>query len=1417
MTPGVLETEAESDCSTASESSSMATESSSSSSSRHQSQDTNGNMGGAEPKRKVKKLRSIKLTRLPSLKLPTRQQAKVPSNCLTVSSSFAPTSPRSAPTEMPDASPSYMKTTTSSDAKKGTLQKSARTLSRRSSFKPAKRLARLSSKKLRRPLMRKSSGGNGLLKKSRSVRRANWDASPNYLEETSCSGPSNARFQASLFNSKSGITSSDENTKDSINIKPKLSSSDNKSIRAKNVTSTLRPSKVLTKMASLKTKRSSVKNCFQVPDCSINKATCSSALKDSKLPDRLELELGGSESMRPPISSMKVCPYSYCSLHGHNHSDPRSVKHFVPMRRRLLKAHMNMKFESQEKHTSNNKKGTQTSQTASYAGPAILEAAQDSREISQTRKIARPKSDLNGGTHGDDEGSSYSASVDEAMLDEVSHGEIDKQISEFPAGEKSPRVTCLTQSEANMECHSISTGEDKLISKCMIAGMNEEELIESSSYSGKQKLVLTVDQSDFTTFSTPQQKDPRAYDELPFKFTKSTCHEEVPLRTKVQQEVNGNTMPLDLCKDDLESSIMEASTTSVPLEEQSAIHGKENHNSADSEHDCSADLANKTQMDKQKHMGLWHLVYHHMVSGTATEDDTLPQLDKVEKNVEGEDAITYPVMESPGFSWDYSSADESKVVAAPDEGSQKFQLYKHNAIRLVQEALDKILSEIPDQSSDDQSVTSARNSDEQLSENDHGKDGELTISTSFDSSRDSALCEAAAANFKNDFTDRGEKSETNVREKPNQGTPKSWSNLRKIITLNRFLKTLEKVKDFNPRKPRYLPSEHDPEAEKVQLRHQTVLGRKNSEEWMLDYALQKVISTLAPAQKRKVALLVQAFETVIPPPEIGTHSMFNATISSQTTPVQCSSGSSNGQDSGRGTAGIFLCKTSCLDMSFKENQDQISDSSTTEWHIAPDLKETSPASRHAQRELGTPAPETPARQSKEEVAAFKFDHGSDNSIVKDERSKIINNSSVKLVKPELCDKPPPRQVEDLETSCEESPINGKILLKAPEQAGLFSASEVHDHDFKVHKEKLNSDNQIQGTDGQSDDPNVQIPDDSEESISNNEVTSLPFISEQLEEPSEVNEAKMKIRNKLIQAFNPPEDSESSWTTGTAHEKQTERQKHMQFWYFVYEHMLSGTATVLEESDKEEQGDDANLKIVMKNAYSDLGPPEINQDINIEHHPVSSRKVELQQIEAIRLVEEAIDEIPLTEIQDDSCDDRSIASDLVPDQEDLERAPTEEEELFPSTSICCTTVSFGESNDTEVKDGAVLGTKETWVNSDNMADQQKPETVAGNSCKLPRQKRWGHLKKMILLRRFINALEKVEKFNPGKPQFLPLDPGRDAEKVNLRHQDMGDRKNADEWMLDCALQQVVSKLTPVRKRKVKLLVEAFETVIPTVRS
>jgi hypothetical protein len=77
-------------------------------SSFYQKQDSS-DRGGTEPKRKLKKLRSIKLSRLPSQRSSTRR-SKFRNDHL--------------PVTLSEASPNYMKATNSSDARKESLQAS---------------------------------------------------------------------------------------------------------------------------------------------------------------------------------------------------------------------------------------------------------------------------------------------------------------------------------------------------------------------------------------------------------------------------------------------------------------------------------------------------------------------------------------------------------------------------------------------------------------------------------------------------------------------------------------------------------------------------------------------------------------------------------------------------------------------------------------------------------------------------------------------------------------------------------------------------------------------------------------------------------------------------------------------------------------------------------------------------------------------------------------------------------------------------------------------------------------------------------------------------------------------------------------------------------------------------------------------
>eukprot|EP00268_Persea_americana_P060093 TRINITY_DN7444_c0_g1_i1.p1 TRINITY_DN7444_c0_g1~~TRINITY_DN7444_c0_g1_i1.p1 ORF type:complete len:958 (+),score=236.71 TRINITY_DN7444_c0_g1_i1:612-3485(+) len=129
---------------------------------------------------------------------------------------------------------------------------------------------------------------------------------------------------------------------------------------------------------------------------------------------------------------------------------------------------------------------------------------------------------------------------------------------------------------------------------------------------------------------------------------------------------------------------------------------------------------------------------------------------------------------------------------------------------------------------------------------------------------------------------------TNAGSNSDKPLPETVSNLqwKQNKVGKRPIENCDQLKKFNPRPPRYLLPEPDPEAEKVDLRHQMMDERKNAEEWMIDYALQKTVTKLAPARKRRVALLVEAFETVMPLPKCEAHLRHAAASFTHARPIQ---------------------------------------------------------------------------------------------------------------------------------------------------------------------------------------------------------------------------------------------------------------------------------------------------------------------------------------------------------------------------------------------------------------------------------------------------------------------------------------------------------------------------------------------------
>ncbi|GAU17919.1 hypothetical protein TSUD_330430 [Trifolium subterraneum] len=641
------------------------------------------------------------------------------------------------------------------------------------------------------------------------------------------------------------------------------------------------------------------------------------------------------------------------------------------------------------------------------------------------------------------------------------------------------------------------------------------------------------------------------------------------------------------------------------------------------------------QEGDQKYIKKWHLMYKRAVlSNTGKCENELPFVGKDNEGGE-EDGVTFngPKKSCHNYSDTDSDMDDEKK----------------NVIELVQKAFDEILfPEAGDLSSVDHSESRSYGSEDVLLEKNEGKEEERNTTTFTESPKESQKME---------------------------NKPKSWSYLKKVILLKRFVTALDKVRHINPRKPRQLPSDANFEAEKVFLNRQTAEERNKSEEWMLDYALQKVISKLAPAQRQRVRLLIEAFETIRPFQDAEKGLRSSVTVESQDNPVQLHDAASN------------------------HRKEEINDERDSVYLAKSLLGKVSCSND-----------------------TMKFsDKASDNPMQ------------------ELCN--PIKPVETVSSCHEEAPTNG-IVEEVPEDL-------VSD---------LNAEN-----------PSIKSGDNSEQFsltktlILNGLVRSLKANLVVPEAPSNQLDEPTRGRKDMIEK-DQLETSEAPTSAVVESETQVEKQGNTGLWFMVFKHMVSdmtenNSKTLTDVADEKESKYEGG--ITRENSVSDESTPVINQDMHLKDRVLEDREVELRQTEAIKMVEEAIDSI-------------------LPDRQPLTDNNTIEEKMESENGI---------------------------------AVEQKEESVSkeGNKPSRKLSRNWSNLRKVVLLKRFIKALEKVRKFNPREPRYLPLEPDSEDEKVQLRHQDMAERKGTEEWMLDYALRQVVSKLTPARKRKVELLVEAFETV------
>ncbi|KAL5059246.1 hypothetical protein RYX36_030850 [Vicia faba] len=1361
-----------------------------------------------ESKKKLRKVRSMKkLQRLSS----RGRKPQYDHSLSIISSAGSESSQHQTPIEVTDASPNYMKATSSSHAKDSfqIVQRLVRN----------KTLTRMTTLKLKRSLTKKLSGKTEQkrkLKSSRSIKLATVKGSK------STTGVHSESIDG--IDGENRESTSDAGSKPQRVLTRRLS---------------LKPMRISAKKTNSKSKNSSV-------DSSLHKATCSSAIKDSHFPDRVELPQEGSGSQG--VSAVRVCPYTYCSLHGHRHGDLPPLKRFVSMRRRQLKTQKSAKKDGRSKQIGNAKKATQKTKTVhNEDGSSHFQNEKNAARELPFKPHDTPPSTVNEGdtlvkgknmepdyevleksfeqdvtttgvTYGvqerdqkyikkwhlmykhavlsnagkcenklpfvgnekegreeDSKGNNSSyhncsetdsdmddekknvielvqKAFDEILLPEVedlssdnhlkSRGnETDEQLLEKSEGKieerntttfaESPkevqkmenktkswsrlkRVILLKRfvkalekvrninsrrpgtlpSDANFEAEKVflnhQTADERENSEWML-DYALQKVISKLAPAQKQRVTLLIEAFETirpiqdaengpqSSATVESQANPIQSLDASSNHSKEEINERKGFEVTKSERIDKNTAAF---KKNDESAVVESTSTDVVkftdfdigiLVEEVTAKSKNmesDHNvlqknfvQEEPKHGSSiTGLAHGVQERDQKYIKKWHLMYKHAVlSNTSKCENKLPFVGN-EKEGREEDN------EGNNSSCDNYSETDSDMDNE-----------KKNVIELVQKAFDEILLPEADSIfSDDHSKSRSYGSEEVLLEKSEGKVEERNATTFKESPKE--------------------------EQKMEDSKPKSWSHLKKLILLKRFVKALEKARNINPRRPKQSPSDDNFEAENVVLNRQTAEERRKSEEWMLDYALQKVISKLAPAQRQRVRLLVEAFETVLPFQDAENRLQSSAGVESQENPVES------------------------LDASTNHSKEQVNEGRFSLYSAKTLLGKVS-CSNDCTMEFSDKASEDPMHKLCNPFEPVELEEAPTNRIV---------------------DEVPEDLVSDLNTE------NTSIRSASPERyCETKNVIGDNSEQFSLTKSL----------------------------VLNGLVRSLKSNLVGPETPSNLLDEPTRDRKYMIEK-DQPGTSKAPISAVVESETQVEKQSNTGLWFMVYKHMVSditenNSKTLTDGPDEKESEYEGSITRGLSVSYEST--PVNSPDMHFKDHVVADAEVELRQIEAIKMVEEAIDTI-------------------LPDRQPL---PVD-------NTIDRTERMYSQG----------LNQKEEKMESGNgIAKQQKEESISmeGDKPKQKLSRNWSNLKKFIMLRRFIKALEKVRKFNPRGPRYLPLEPDSEAEKVELRRQDMAERKGTEEWMLDYALRQVVSKLTPVRKRKVELLVEAFETVVPTAKN
>ncbi|KAJ8565110.1 hypothetical protein K7X08_001570 [Anisodus acutangulus] len=1263
--------------------------------------------------KKPNKLRYIRFPRLTFLKKTSSNCSKSKFSCLSINPTSDNSSPEKlSPVKMPDFPPNYMKITTSYDAKKGSNSQrgigSVDVISVDSSeFCTPKKDDKVNNRPVMKKIMKSLGSTRSFRRRSRSTttiknhhhhptKSLSDYADPSSVEFSESSSPPHYRKSTSCSKGKNSSHSSLHNSCESSFDSSDQSRSPRKYSQTLSRSTSMRSVKILINKASFKSKRGTSK-CCQIPD----KATCSSTIKDSKFKEHVEFQPGKTESSR--MSKFKVCSYHHCSLHGGHYDDPSPPVKRVYRRKRLLKSQKSIKAKRES--TVDENAVLENTQSSSSVDPSVC-GTEDAGVFEVNKAIEYAD-------HAEiDFGEKQSSATEVAAFFKVNeaieyadHAEIAFGETSFPERSESISVTDDQRRSQNLN--------SKNERNCSLLLKQDG----SVSTFGKDESKIELSKDGPFTIST------RPVFDL-FNGARSSNASAASGKYERNQSVLSKDEPftmrarpvLDIfygAKCSNEISSVSASNIQMKLGDMQDKDGKAGPVGDSESKNCPPVEVSEP---KKKYMSMWSLIRRHMVSDASAESENkLASGANDEENQQDGGANKLPSAESSDSTSDF--AERELIPANEDAESQEIELRKLFTIKLVREAIEKIL--LPEVQSDNQSVTSEPSAEQESYEMNQIQDSKN---------------EEANAGSKSKTTNTedvgGSEKETTGKEAKNKSekrAPKHWSNLKKWILLQRFVKALEKVRKIIPRKLRYLQLNPDPEAEKVNLRPQTADERKKGEEWMLDYALQQAISQLAPIQQRKVELLIKAFETVVPPQGDNSQVAFSKVRASNKEHSQITS---------------------------KENEFVCTAGNTG--HKAEKV--------NAGREVTSASNDEVLVEGK----ARKEDQKDSSNDSRKETSSLISS---------LTDAVDGAQETDMNvSSVSESEATKNVAISIDEKV-----QEAEDVGSVVRDRKL----ELENHDGDKNSfPAVSIQ--SSTSASDAAMQENVGVEETAKE-CEKTPKRVRGFSLLLSMSDPKEDDGAS-------KGQADKRSYITMWHMISQHVLSDVTSkfgneLLDGTDDEVKDSTTPTETKTCNSLQDFSETKDDADTSREDYNPSQHGRSFCRDDAVKLIREAVNEILTTPIQDDSSDTQSVTSDIIPDQELSEME--------------------GEAKNSSNYTGETKGPEANTI----ITEEERAIPLAKNKPETQKSKNWSKLKKLILLKRSIKALEKARKFNPRGPQLLPLTPDQEPEKVDLRHQMMDERKKAEKWMLDYAMQNIVTTLTPARKKRVAMLVEAFEAVVP----